>query len=56
MKKLVIKEITLSYADLAKMEYALAQLGIRIMEKYFDDKVTLVLEATQEKFDIFASI
>lgn len=52
-EKLVLKEITLSYADLARKEYALAQLGIRIKEKRFDNNVTLILEATQEKLDAF---
>ncbi len=48
-EKLVTKDVILSYADLARTEYALAQLGIRIKEKHFDDSVTLALEATQER-------
>ncbi len=48
-EKLAIREITVAYADLAKTEYILSQLGINIKEKHFNDGATLVLEATQEK-------
>ena len=50
-KKLVAKEITVTYANLAKTEYTLTQLGIDIKEKHFDDNVKLILEATKERFD-----
>ncbi len=52
-EKLVTREITLSYSDLAKTEYTLAQLGIHIKEKYFNDNVKLILEATGERFDAY---
>lgn len=52
-EKLVTKEITVTYANLAKTEYTLTQLGIDIKEKSFDDNVKLILEATKERFDAF---
>ena len=49
---LQIKEITLQYSEISKMEYKLAQLGINIKNKDFSSNVLFTLESTQEKFDL----
>lgn len=52
-EKLVLKELTVDYTDLSKIEYTLNQFDINIKNKHFDSKVVLELEATQEKLDQF---
>lgn len=52
-EKLETKKIVLEYNELSKIEYTLKELDIKIKEKVFDTKVTLILEATQEKLDRF---
>jgi len=50
-EKLERNELVVEYGDLSKLEYTINLLEIKIKEKVFDTKVTLVLESTKEKFD-----
>lgn len=50
-EKLEKNELVVEYGNLSKLEYTINLLEIKIKEKFFDTKVTLVLESTKEKFD-----
>jgi len=50
-EKLEMITTTTTYGDLSKLEYLLNQHKIKIINKNFDNLVTLTLEATKEKFE-----
>jgi uncharacterized YigZ family protein len=49
--KLFVKQLSVDYADLSKIEYQIKQFDIVIAEKKFDLKVTLILSAAHEEFE-----
>jgi len=51
-EKLELKNITVEYTDLGKIEYKLNNLGIKIINKEFSSNIILTLEATKEKFEL----
>ena len=52
-ENLEIKELIANYNKLAKVEYELKKLGIKILNKEFDIDVKLKLQATKEKFKMY---
>jgi len=49
--KLSKKTITLNYSYLSQIEYDIASLDINIVDKQFNQDVTLILEASKDKFE-----
>ncbi|WP_419769345.1 MAG: YigZ family protein [Candidatus Marinarcus sp.] len=54
--KLEQKSITLSYAQLSQLEYLLSRHKISIIDKLFEEGVTLKLEGTQEQFGLLETL
>ena len=52
-EKLIQKDIQIEYHNLGKIEYKLKELNIKIVKKDFTSNVTLTLEATKERFELF---
>lgn len=50
-KKLFTKTMEVQYSDLSKIEYKIENLGIKIVSKKFETKVTLEIMGTQEQLD-----
>lgn len=49
--KLLSKKITLEYSLLSQVEYMLKSYEITIVDKNFDEVITLVLEGSKEEFE-----
>lgn len=53
--KLDNKLLIINYSDLSKVEYLISQLEIKIVNKNFDQDVSLFLEASKDQFEILDS-
>ncbi|QOG11849.1 IMPACT family protein [Arcobacter sp. FWKO B] len=51
-KKLFTKTIEVDYSDLSKVEYQLNTLGLNIVSKIFDQKVTIEISGTKEQIEL----
>ena len=54
-EKLLRKDIIVEYTNLSKIEYELNKANIKIVNKDFSSNITLTLESTKEKFDVYES-
>ncbi|MEA3513076.1 MAG: YigZ family protein [Campylobacterota bacterium] len=55
-EKLIYKSLEIKYTDLSKIEYLFSKYKINIIDKLFEQSVTLHLEASNDTFNIVTEI
>lgn len=54
-KKLINKKLSCEYSELSKLEYLLNSEGVDIIDKIFNEKITLSIELSQEEWTDLSS-